>query len=127
MQGFLRLFSPFYDPLEVTLSISSHGIEIEDEGEVYVQPWESYRSRVPLLPLSSPIVGNVRVKNSSKYGPMYHEGITVYLIEYVHYMDPYVDNNLMKLELTLLPPGEINEYVLHVQKVINNVCSHYFK
>jgi hypothetical protein len=110
MQRFLRLLSPFSDPIEVSLSISSsQGIEIEDDGEVYVQPWESYRASVPLFPLRSSIVGNVRVKNNPGYGQLYHDGVVVSLIEYVHYMDPYVDNHLIKLELTLLPPGEIDE------------------
>lgn len=77
-----------------------NGIACEDCGEVWVVPWDTYKERINAFSADETIQGIISISNSGGSDP-WIEKITLVFTQYVHYLDPYIDNEMVTVTVDL--------------------------
>ncbi len=100
-----------FNYISVTIEISpDQFILLNDSDELFTQPMAAYTEECLLcqLTVNKTLNGFIvlsLLENTTQ--TCYHEGISLVIEEYIHYLDPYVASHSIQMEQLLLPPGII--------------------
>ena len=75
-----------------------NGIACEDCGEVWVVPWDSYQEQIKAFDASGTIQGAITIRNSGG-SDTWIQNIKLVFSQYVHYLDPYINNDMLTVEV----------------------------
>ena len=78
-----------------------NGITCEDCGEVWVVPWDSYQEQTKAFAVDDTIQGTISIDDSSGTGDAWIQKISLVFTQYVHYLDPYINNDTLTVTVDI--------------------------
>ena len=104
------------------ISLAIHGTAVDDEDDAFAVPLEAYTGTCYAVNSAEPLTGTITIDTLGS--TFRYDGIDIVVIEYLHFLDPFLSFDLCSVTIHVADEGSITCGILCIN---DNVCYVYIE
>lgn len=87
------------------VSLAIHGTAVDDDDDAFAVPLEAYTGTCYAINSAEPLTGTITI--DSRGSKFHHNGIDIVVVEYLHFLDPFLSFDLSSIMIHVADEGSI--------------------